>query len=112
MRGTSVGRRGFDLPCGGLDGADLGGVAPGAEEAFEAEGADSDPNEGAGWEVLQVGFAACGVAGAGPVFLPIGVAEAGLYFVHGTAVGGMVAGFDGAAECAVAQHEILDGGGL
>ena len=90
----------------------MGGVAPGAEEAFEAEGADTDPDEGAGRKVLQFGSAAGGVAGAGPVFFAIGVAEADLFFVHGTGSGGVVAGFEGAAEWAVAQHEILDGGGL
>ncbi len=59
----------------------MGGVAPGAEEAFEAEGADSDPDEGAGWELGQFGFATAVVAGGLPIRFFEGVGETDLDFV-------------------------------
>jgi hypothetical protein len=86
-------------------------VAPGAHGAFEAAGADADPDGGAGGEAAEGRFAAAEHAGRFPIGVGVRVADVGLHFVHAALAVGAVAGDERSAEVALADAEFGRGGG-
>ena len=88
---------------------DLRGIAPGTHHAFEADGADAHPDDGAGGEAAHLGLAALEHALGVPVSFVVRVAGGGLHLVDALLAVRLVAGDDGAAEATLAQAQV--GGG-
>ena len=98
-------------PSAASDHHDLRGVAPGAHDAFEAGGADADPQVRAGGDAADGGFAAAEHAGVFPVWLDVGIADAALHLVHAIGAVGLVTRDGRSAQIPLSQAQIRGRGG-
>jgi len=92
-------------------GADLGGIVPGAHDAFEAYGAHTDPDDDAGDEASQLCLASPDERLLNPAGFIIGITQVDLGLVAAGAALGFEAHRDDAAQLAMEKAQVLRGGG-